>query len=127
MATLETFQSDVLLGQVGSSDLGYTVEEVVVTIAAGMKMGAALELTGGKYVWVEAANAANTNAILVDPAAEGYVEELAVGDHTLVVAKRGCTINKNKITYADGSDSAVVDAIAAAFEKAGANKVTANV
>lgn len=124
MAILDTFKSDVLLGRVGSSDLGYTVEEVTVTIQAGMKMGAALELVGGKYIWVIGANAANTTAILVDQDAEGYVEDLPAGDHVLVVAKRGCTINKNKITYADGTVPATIDAIAAAFEAAGANKVT---
>ncbi|AUR84685.1 hypothetical protein NVP1063O_018 [Vibrio phage 1.063.O._10N.261.45.C7] len=124
MATLDTFQSDVLLGQVGSSDLGYTVEEVTVTIQAGMKMGAALELVGGKYIWVVAANVANTAAILVDPDAEGYVEELTAGDHTLVVAKRGTTIALNKVTLANSTDAATIRSAAAAFEAAGSNKVT---
>ena len=124
MATLDTFQSDVLLGQVGSSDLGYTVEEATVTIQAGMKMGAALELVGGKYIWVVAANVANTAAILVDPDAEGYVEELSAGDHTLVVAKRGTTIALNKVTLADSTDAATIRSAADAFEAAGSNKVT---
>lgn len=124
MATLDTFQSDVLLGTVGSSDLGYTVEEATVTYASGMKMGAALELVSGKYIHVVAANVANTVAVLVDPAAEGYVEDLTAGDHTLVIAKRGTTINLNKLTLADSTDTADILAAATAFEAAGANKVT---
>lgn len=124
MATIDTFQSDVLLGKVQSGDLGYSVEEVVVTIADGMTMGAALELSAGKYIWVVAANVANTVAVLVDPLAEGYVEALTAGDHTLVIAKRGVTINKNKLTLADSVVAADITAAAVAFEAAGANKVT---
>ena len=36
MSTLQKFVSDVVLGKVGSSDLGYTTEEITVTYAAGM-------------------------------------------------------------------------------------------
>ena len=127
MATLNTFQSDVILGSVQSSDLGYTVDEVTVTIQDGMKMGAALELSGGKYIWVAAANVANTTAILIDPEAEGYDQEngvLPAGDYTLVVAKRGTTINLNKVTLSDSTDAATIRAAADAFEVSGSNKVT---
>ena len=124
MATIETFQSDVLLGKVQSSDLGYGVEEVTVTIEDGMEMGAALELVSGKYVWVVAANVANTSAVLIDTLAQGYVAPLEAGDHTLVVAKRGATINKLKLTLADSVVEADITAAAVAFELAGANKVT---
>lgn len=124
MATIDTFKSDVLLGKVQSGDLGYNTEEVTVTIEDGMKMGAALELVAGKYIWVVAANVANTVAVLVDPLAEGYEDDLEAGDHTLIVAKRGVTINKNKLTLADSVVAADITAAAVAFEAAGANKVT---
>lgn len=125
MATLDTFQSDVLLGSVQSSDLGFSMEEVTVTMATGMKMGAALELVGGKYIHVVAANVANTVAILVDVDSEPVDGvELAAGDHTLVIAKRGTTINLNKVTLADSTTPSVIRAAADAFEAAGANKVT---
>ncbi len=123
-ATLTTFQSDVLLGTVQSGDLGYAFEEAVVTIADGMKMGAALESTSveGKYTWVVDATKADCDAVLIDPRAEGYVETLPAGDHVLVVAKRGCTINEGAFTVSGGA--AVKTAAVKAFEKAGANKVT---
>lgn len=124
MATIDTFKSDVVLGKVQSGDLGYGVEEVTVTFQDTMKMGAALELVAGKYIWVVAANVANTVAVLVDPLAEGYETALVAGDHTLVVAKRGHTINKNKITLADSVVAADITAASVAFEAAGANKVT---
>lgn len=126
MATLNKFQSDVVLGGVQSSDLGYSVEEVTVTIAAGMNMGSVLESTSvaGKYTWVDTANIANANAILIDPRAEGYEETLPDGDHTLVVAKRGTTANKTLLNFS-GTVTAPNQEIAfAAFEVAGANKVT---
>ncbi|AUR87518.1 hypothetical protein NVP1101O_107 [Vibrio phage 1.101.O._10N.261.45.C6] len=121
-ATLTTFQSDVLLGTVQSGDLGYNFEEAVVTIKAGMKMGAALESTSvaGKYTWVATATVADCDAVLIDPLAQGYVATLPAGDHTLVVAKRGSTINQAFFAVESGTTA---DAIKA-FEKAGANKVT---
>jgi hypothetical protein len=124
MATLDTFKSDVLLGSVQSSDLGFAFEEATVTMAAGMKMGAALELVAGKYIHVVAANVANCTAILIDVDAEGYDGDLPAGDHTLVVAKRGTTINLNKVTLADSTDAATIRLAADAFEAAGSNKVT---
>ena len=125
METLDTFKSDVLLGRVGSSDLGFSFVEATVTYEEGMEMGAALELVAGKYVWVVAANVANTVGILVDASAQGYDDvTLEAGDQTLVVAVRGVTINKNKVTLADSVLEADITAASVAFEKAGANKVT---
>lgn len=126
MATLNKFQSDVVLGGVQSSDLGYSVEEVTVTIAAGMSMGSVLEATSvaGKYTWVATATVADANAILIDTRAEGYEETLPDGDHILVVAKRGTTANKTLLNFS-GTVTAPNQEIAfAAFEVAGANKVT---
>jgi len=124
MATLDLFVSDVLLGEAASSDAGYTVEEATVTYSTGMKTGAALELSGGKYIWVVAANVANTTGVLVDVRATGIETLTDATDYTMVVAKRGCTINKNYLTLADSVVAGDIDDAAAAFEAAGANKVT---
>lgn len=125
MAILNTFQSDVLLGSVQSSDLGFAFEEVTVTIEDGMLMGAALESTSvaGKYTWVVPATVANCDAVLIDPDAEGYDTPLVAGDYTLVVAKRGCTVAEGKFAI-DGGNAANKASAIAAFEAAGMNKVT---
>jgi len=126
MASLTKFQSDVLLGQVASSDLGYSFKEVTVTIAAGMEMGSVLESTSvaGKYTWVVVATVGNADAILIDPKAQGYDEVLAAGDHTLVVAVRGVTIAEQELNFGDGVSAGNIATAIAAFEAAGANKVT---
>ena len=125
MATLDTYKSDVVLGKVQSSDLGYGVDEVTVTIEAGMKMGAALESTSvsGKFTWVVAGTVDDCDAVLIDPQAEGYDGELPAGDYTLVVARRGHTIAEDKFELKSGTAANKLSAIAA-FEKAGMNKVT---
>lgn len=126
MAKLTQFVSDVLLGKVGSSDLGYNTEEVTVTISGAMIAGASLGLVGGKYIWSTIATKADSVAVLVDEKAlEGHA--LAAGDHTLKVAKRGVTVNKAYFNLSDEASGANVDAAVAAFEAAGANKVTAKV
>ena len=64
---------------------GYCRQEVTVTVAANMPVGAVLELSAGKYVWVVKANVANAVAVLVDD----RVYDKAAGDHKLVVLVRG--------------------------------------
>lgn len=128
MAELTQKVSDVLLGQVGASDAGYSFEEVTVTYSTGMEIGAALELDTGKYIWVVALNVANTSAVLIDVRATAGYETLVNGtDYTFVVARRGVTVNKNMLTLADSVVAADITAAAVAFEAAGANKVTAYV
>lgn len=81
-------------------DKGYPFDEVTVTIQAGMKSGAVLELVAGKYVWVVAANVANAVAVLADERAE--VEDgLSAGDHTLKVVARTAGVGREYLTYAD--------------------------
>lgn len=124
MATLDKFQSEVVLGKVASSDLGYGAEEVTVTWTDGMGMGSAL-VDGA---WATAATAANVNGVLIDPEAESYdgVAKVAGQTYTMVVAKRGYTINSQyfNILMASGTTQTDVDNAIAAFEAAGANKVT---
>lgn len=97
-ATLNNFHSDVLLGGVQSADLGYSFEEVSVTIADGMRSGAVLEPSGANWIWVVAANVANASAVLLDIRADQETQ-LTAGNHTLVVVRRGATINDNRLSF----------------------------
>ena len=125
MAEMNQKLADVLVGQVGSSDIGYSFEEATVTFATGMLAGAALDLIAGKYVWSTIATAANAVAVLADiRTVEGYETLVDATDYTLVVAKRGVTVNKTFFNLSDQASGAAVDTAAAAFEVAGANKVT---
>lgn len=130
MATLDKFYSDVVLGGVQSSDLGYSFEEATVTVDAASTAGMLLEDDGtGKLINVvdgDSTTEADAVAVLVDVRVD-QGEGLAAGDHVLVVAKRGVTVNKNYVQMADGTsgDAKAASATAiAAFEAAGANKVT---
>ena len=125
-ASLAVFQSDVLLGQSLNTNRGFGMKTVTVTIKAGMGMGAALEATSvaGKYTWVAAGTVADTAAVLVDPRAQGYVEPLPAGDHLLVVACLGVTINEEFFALNGGSAANKTSAIAA-FEAKG-NEVSGN-
>ncbi len=128
MATIEKFMSDVVLGSVMSSDLGFSFEEVTVTWSDGMEAGAFLELSGDTYIWVETANVANTVAVLADvqalPSHPDY-DDLADGTtYTMNIAKRGVTVNYNELTLSDSTDTSVIDTAVPYFEAAGMNKVT---
>lgn len=133
MATLDTYKSDVVLGKVQSSDLGYSVEEVTVLwddattgTDGAMGMGAALYNNAGVYTWAAAANVGDVVACLVDPQAEAYDGVPLVGgqQYTMVVALRGHTIAQDKFTLAGTTTGANKTAAIAAFEAAGMNKVT---
>lgn len=70
--------------------VGYCRETVTVTVEAGMDLGTALVLSGGKYVWVNQAAAADLSAgvaVLADHFAD--VPNLTAGDHELAVLVRG--------------------------------------
>lgn len=97
-ATLNNFHSDVLLGGVQSADLGYSFEEVSVTMQTGMRSGAVLEPSGANWIWVVPANTANAAAVLLDIRADQETE-LTAGNQTLVVVRRGATINDNRLSF----------------------------
>lgn len=126
MAELKQFVSDVLLGQVNASDAGYNFEQGTVTWSTGMKAGAALKLVAGKYVWAAIADVANVVGVLVDQGATDGLDgdKVDATDYEMIVAKRGCTINKNTLTLSDGGTAGNITSAAEAFEAAGANKVT---
>lgn len=97
-----------------SSDKGYPIDSATVTIQAGMKSGSVLELSGGKYIWVVAANVANAVAVLADSDAD--VEGgLTAGDHTLNVIARDAGVAAQYLNFADTVTSGEVDTAKAAL------------
>jgi len=119
MTTLNKFYSDVVLGKTASGDLGYSVSEADVTWATGMTTGALLEGTDAAgYTWAAAASIASVTGILIDSRALGYDETLvAATDYTMVVAKRGMTVNLNYLAFSDATGATA--AVAAQLETLG--------
>jgi len=87
-----------------SFDKGYPIDVATVTIEAGMKSGSVLELSGGKYIWVVAANAANAVAVLADESADQETE-LTAGDHELKIVARGAGVGRDYLNYKDTLDA----------------------
>ena len=124
--TLNTFVSDVLLGKVLSSDLGYNVTEASVTWTADMGLGSLVAVAAdGTAVAITSSNLASANGVIIDENAYLNAGSYTVGQaYTFVVAQRGCTFNGTKLvlsgTYSDANKATAVAALAAA----GANKIT---
>ena len=101
MATLSKFVGDVVLGNVGSSDLGYCFEEIIVTYAANMDVGSVVNSSG---VWIAKAAAANTYGVIVDMKAKNLDGKLTVGaTFPCVVAVRGTSFKGSKVLFTDGA------------------------
>ncbi len=105
MATFKTYSrgfgrySDLVLGNVFSSDLGHCVREVNLVKTATMKLGSVLTAAG-----VEAAAAADAATVLVWTDVTFDIADVPVGEtFTAVVAKRDLTLNRFKVVYSDGS------------------------
>lgn len=104
MSTLQKFVSDVVLGKVGSSDLGYTTEEITVTYAAGMDVGALVTSAGA---WVAAAGYATIYGVIVDMKAKNLDGGLTAGEKfPCVVAVRGTTFKESALKYSDAAINA---------------------
>ena len=104
MATLSKFVGDVVLGNVGSSDLGYCFEEITVTYKANMDVGSVVNSSG---VWIAAAEAANTYGVIVDMKAKNLDGKLTVGaTFPCVVAVRGTTFKQSALKYSDAAINA---------------------
>ena len=100
MATLSKFVGDVVLGNVGSSDLGYCFKEITVTYAANMDVGSVVNSSG---VWIATAAAANTYGVIVDMKAKNLDGKLTVGaTFPCVVAVRGTSFKGSKVLFTDG-------------------------
>jgi len=97
-----------------NEDKGYPFDEITVTIQAGMKSGSVLEVSGGKGVWLAAANAANATYVIVDTRAD-VDGGLSAGDHTLLVAARACGVGRNYLNYADAFDAGQLTTVESAL------------
>lgn len=103
--------SDLVLGNVLSTDIGYCVEEVQLTKTATLDLGSVLTDAN-----VEAAAAADADRVFIwlDSGVLN-LEDLEDGEtFTGVVARRGVTLNQFLVKYSDGSmiDDAGVEALA---------------
>lgn len=105
------YKSNVVLFELPE---GYSQDEATVTIQAGMKSGSVLELVGGKYVWVVAANVANAVAVLADERAD-VDGGLAAGDAKLKVITRVAIVGSEYLNFADAVTSGNIDAAKAAL------------
>ena len=104
MPTLSKFVGDVVLGNVGSSDLGYCFEEITVTYAANMDVGSVVNSSG---VWIAKAAAANTYGVIVDMKAKNLDGKLTVGDVVLGnvgSSDLGYCFEEITVTYAANMD-----------------------
>jgi len=126
MATFKTYSrgfgrySDLVLGNVFSSDLGHCVREINLVKTASMQLGSVLTAAG-----VEAASANDAATVLVWTDVTFDIADVPVGEtFTAVVAKRDLTLNRFKVVYSDGS--LIDDAGVAALEEVGL-KLTAKV
>lgn len=120
IATRSTKLSQVVAFEEGV-EYGYCRETATVTVQAGMDIGAALELVGGKYVWIDQAATADVSggvAVLVDHAAD--VKNLTAGDHELAVLVRGpAGVTSASLQYNGVVDATGKAAVVAQLEKQG--------
>lgn len=98
-----------------------------VTVEAGMDVGAVLVLSGGKYVWVEAADVATLATdvrVLIDP----NVSTAAVGDASLVTLGMPvggvAGVAKGGLKFKDTLTSGQVTAVVAALQAKGIKVIT---
>lgn len=104
LESITQFYSDLVLGTVVASDLGYSVEEVSVTWAANMAAGSLLKADG---TWAAIADAATVSSVLIDARVTREAQDFVVGTvYKLVVAKRALTLNKNLLKFSDGAINA---------------------
>lgn len=119
MATTFTYKiggqySDIVLGYVNSTDIGYCFREMVLTKTDSMVLGSVLKADG-----TEATAAANAEVVLVwTDALIGDFDMIETGEQfAAVVAKTGATLNRYKLVYANGD--LINDAGVAALEAKG--------
>lgn len=93
-------------------DTGYCRTEGIVTVKAGMDVGAVLKIVTGKYVWCAAADVALAVAILVDD----NIDTATAGDQTLVVFDDGpCQVSRGAITFDGAVTEGNIDTAVAAL------------
>lgn len=127
MATLAT-RSKKLSGVLRAElfpDLGYSRKVATVTFQTAMDIGAALQLVGGKYIWIKAADVATLGtdvAVLVESDID--FSTLTAGDQSLVVLHRTAVVVDAGLLYQDALSSGQKATVRAAFEAKGIQVVT---
>lgn len=98
-----------------------------VTVEAGMDVGAVVALSGGKYVWVKAADIATLNAdvrIVIDPAiataSAGYASLVTLGMPAGGVAG----VAKGGLKFKDTLSAGQVTTVVAALQAKGIKVIT---
>lgn len=122
-AELQGKYSDIVLGKVDSSDLGYCFEQYTCAYVEGMKAGMLVKADG---TLAAVADAADVAGVLLDrdllpgvTPREAYI----VGDeYQFAVGVRGLTLNKERLFFADGTT--VINPAAIAVLEGNGNKVT---
>ena len=97
-------------------EYGYCRGRDTVTVVAGMDIGSVVQLSGGKYVGVNAAAVAALNAdvrIIIDP----EITSLAAGDQTVTTLKVGpAGVARGGLKFLDTLTTAQINTVAAALE-----------
>ena len=106
-------------------ELGYSRKVATVTFQTAMDVGAVLQLSGGKYIWVQASGVASLNADVVI-LAESDIDfsTLSAGDQSLVVMHRTCAVVDSGLLYQDALSAPQKVTVRAALEAKGIQVVT---
>lgn len=98
-----------------------------VTVQTGMDVGSVVQLSGGKYVWVAAADVATLNAdvrIVIDPA----IATASAGDASLVTlgmpARGVAGVAKGGLKFKDALSAGQVTTVVAALQAKGIKVIT---
>lgn len=125
---LNQFYSDLVLGEVLSTDPSYTCDDVNVTWVTGMSAGAMIKADG---TWAAKADAADVVGVVVDVRALNLTGSLVNStQYQMAVGKRGLILNKNLLRFSDSQSNPTSDAeqaTAVAVLEGLGNKITARV
>ena len=114
LATRSEKLSNVLAWEL-APETGYCRSTATVTVEAGMDVGAVVVLSGGKYVWVEAADIATLGAdvrIVIDV----NTNVKTAGDHSLTLlgsetAITPAQVNRAGLKFKDALTSGQIDTV----------------
>lgn len=105
-------------------EYGFCRSSDTVTVVAGMDIGSVVQLSGGKYVGVNAAAVATLNAdvrVIIDP----NITSLATGDQTVVTWKVGpAAISRGGLKFLDTLTTGQINTVAAALDAKGIRVLT---
>ena len=106
-------------------ELGYSRKVATVTFQTTMDVGAVLQLSGGKYIWVQASGVASLNAdVVVLAETDVELSTLTAGDQSLLVIHRTATVVDLGLLYQDALSAPQKATVRAALEAKGIQVVT---